>query len=390
MTNAISPKRIASIDLLKGLVMIVMALDHVRDYFHYSVHFFNPTDPAATTAPVFFTRFITHYCAPSFSFLAGLSVFLSGRGKPKAALSAFLFKRGLWLVLLEGTLITFGWAFDPAFRMNGIAVIACLGFSMILLGALIHLPRILLLALCCLVIAVHNLLDPIVLPGNFWWSVVHQPGIFQFPGVKFYVDYPIIPWFAVMGLGYCFGPLYGKEVSGASRRKWLTIIGISAIVLFFALRGLNIYGDPYRWTHFDEPERTVLSFLNVTKYPPSLLYLLITMGPALIFLGNTEHAGGRVAHFLATFGRVPFFYYLVHIYVIHLLAALFGKLSGRGWQLLVLPDWIPEMNELRGYGTSLLGVYLVWALVIAIAYPLCKRYDRYKTHHKEKWWLSYL
>ncbi|MET0462358.1 MAG: heparan-alpha-glucosaminide N-acetyltransferase domain-containing protein [Chitinophagaceae bacterium] len=390
MTNTLPQNRISSIDLLKGLVMVVMALDHVRDFFHYSTFFFNPMDPSQTTVPIFFTRFITHFCAPAFSFLAGLSAFMSGRKKSKGALSAFLLKRGLWLLLLEFTLVVFGWAFDPTFSMNNIAVIACLGMSMMLLAALIHLPRTVLLVLCCVVIVGHNLLDPINLPENFFWSVIHQQSIFQFGNVKFYVDYPIIPWFAVMALGYCFGPLYNKETDARKRRQLLTMTGIAAVCLFVLLRWLNIYGDLLPWTEQSTAVRTLFSFLNVTKYPPSLLYLLLTLGCTMIFLGISENFKGRIVNFFTTFGRVPFFYYLLHLYLMHVLAVIYGLVSGHGWKLLSLPDWLPEIHSIRGYGTNLVGVYLVWILVIAIAYPICKWYDCYKTVHKEKWWLSYL
>ncbi len=315
---------------------------------------------------------------------------MSGRKKSKAALSGFLLKRGLWLVFMELTLVTFGWQFDPSYSINGIAVIACLGISMILLAALIHLPYSFLLILCCLVIVGHNLLDPVKLPGSFLWSVIHQQDVFQFGSVKFYVDYPIIPWFAVMGLGYCFGPLYNKEANGRNRRQLLTTIGIAAVCLFFIVRWMNTYGDPLPWTQQTTSLSTFLSFLNVTKYPPSLLYLLLTLGTTLIFLGISENFRGRVVNFFTTFGRVPFFYYLLHLYLMHVLAVIYGLMSGHGWKLLSLPDWLPEIHSMRGYGTNLVGVYLVWFLVIAIAYPLCKWYDRYKIHHKGKWWLSYL
>jgi len=370
--------------------MLIMALDHVRDYFHYSAYFFNPVDPAQTTVPIFFTRFITNFCAPAFSFLAGLSAFMSGRKKSKTAVSGFLVKRGLWLVVMELSFVIFGWCFDPQFRSNEIAVIASLGLSMILLAGLIHLPRTLLMIICCVIIAGHNLLDPVGPPESFLWSVIHRQSVFQFGSVKFYVDYPIIPWAAVMALGYCFGPFYDKEADSKKRKRILSFTGIAAILLFFLLRWSNVYGDLHPWTRQATGIRTFLSFLNVTKYPPSLLYLLITLGPAFIFLANTEGVKGRFINFLSTFGRVPFFYYLLHLYVVHALAVVHGLITGFGWNLLVLPDWILEMPEMKGYGTNLIGVYLVWLLVIAIMYPLCKWYDRYKTNHKEKWWLSYL
>ena len=389
--NSISKPRIQSLDVLKGLVMIIMALDHTRDYFHASAFLFNPTDPTQSTLPVFFTRFITHFCAPTFFFLAGVSAFMVGKRKSKAELSSFLIKRGLWLILVEFTLVTFAWQFDFQFRINGIAVIAMLGISMIILAALINIPRNALIILCCLVILGHNLLDRVHFPDNFLWAIIHQQEAFTLSsGFKFYLDYPIIPWFAVMALGFCFGSFYDKYFDAGKRRKIFNTIGVLAIALFFVLRASNIYGDQVRWTSFGNIESTIMSFFQLTKYPPSLLYLLITMGPMFLFLGNSEHLKGRIVSFISTYGRVPFFYYIVHLYIIHLLAVVFGLLSGFGWLLLVLPDWILELPTVRGYGFSLGVVYIVWIVVIAITYPLCRWYDNYRSRHPDKWWLSYL
>jgi uncharacterized membrane protein len=235
------------------------------------------------------------------------------------------------------------------------------------------------------------MLDGIRLPGNFLWANLHQQEVFKYPsGFKFYVDYPIIPWFAVMALGYCFGSFYDKDFDTSKRKKILNTVGLSAVTLFFVLRVSNIYGDQLRWTDFGNPEMAIMSFLQLTKYPPSLLFLLITLGSMFIFLGNSEHLKGRLVSFFTTYGRVPFFYYIIHLYIIHLLAAVMAKLSGFGWLLLVLPDWILELPTVRGYGFSLAVAYIVWIVVIAITYPLCRWYDKYKTTHPEKRWLSYL
>jgi uncharacterized membrane protein len=389
--TATTKTRIESIDLLKGLVMIIMALDHTRDYFHWASFYFNPSDPAQSTLPIFFTRFVTHFCAPIFSFLAGLSAFMVGRRKTKKELSAFLIKRGLWLIFIEISIVTFAWQFDPYFRINGFAVIAVLGMSMIILAGLIYVPRNALIVICCLVIIGHNLLDSINLPGNFLWALIHHQELFKYPsGFKFYMDYPIIPWFAVMALGYSIGSFYDRSVDSKKRRKVFNILGFSVIVLFFCLRAINIYGDPIQWKNFDSIDKTIMSFFNLTKYPPSLLYLLITLGPMFLFLANSEQLKGRAVSFFSTFGRVPFFYYIIHLYIIHLLAAILANFSGFGWKLLVLPDWIAEMTTLRGYGYSLILVYFVWLGVILLTYPLCKWYYKYKSGHPEKWWLGYL
>jgi uncharacterized membrane protein len=391
MPQTLLKKRIESIDLLKGMVMVVMALDHIRDYFHWQSYYFNPVDPTQTNLPVFFSRFATHYCAPTFCFLAGLSAFMSGRKKSKRELSVFLLQRGVWLIIMELTLVNFAWQFDPYFRINGIAVIGELGFSMIFLAGALHLNRNLLLALCCIIIFGHNLLDGIRIPGSFIWAMIHQEEVFTLPsGFKFYAEYPLLPWIAVMSLGYCFGPFYDSSFDSLRRKRLFTLLGLSAIGLFLVLKWINIYGDPTRWTNLHNTTGTLVSFLNVTKYPPSLLYLLITLGPALLFLGNTEELRGRMVNFFTVFGRVPFFYYLIHLYLIHLLAALAAWLSGFGDKLLVLPDWILELPGMKGYGFSLGVVYLVWFTVIAITYPLCRSYGQYKERHKGKWWLSYL
>jgi uncharacterized membrane protein len=389
--TTLSKSRIESIDLLKGLVMIIMALDHTRDFFHSSAYFFNPTDPALSTLPIFFTRFVTHFCAPIFSVLAGMSAYLAGKRKTKSELSGFLIKRGLWLMFLELTIVAFGWTFDPMFRMNGFAVIWVLGVSMIFLAGLIHLPRPLILIFSCLIIFGHNFLDGIHFPNNFLWSVIHEAAVFRFSEhLIFYVDYPILPWVAVMSLGYWLGRFYDKDFLDSKRQKFFNTIGVSAIVFFFVLRWSNLYGDLNIWTTYDIGSKTLMSFLNISKYPPSLLYLLITLGVMFIFLANTERLKGSIVNFFTVFGRVPFFYYIIHIYLIHFLAMVFAELSGFGWQFMVLEDWIAEMTRLRGYGFSLWVVYVIWISVIAMLYPLCKWYDRYKINHKEKWWLSYL
>ena len=371
--------------------MVIMALDHTRDYFHAGAYLYNPTDPTQSTLPVFFTRWITNYCAPTFCFLAGISAFMVGKRKKPGELSGFLLKRGLWLIFIELTFVTFGWQFDIQFRMSGIAVIACLGMSMILLAGLIHLPRSIILIFSLTLIFGHNLLDGIHFPGSFLWSIIHEAAIFNFSeNFKFYVDYPIIPWVAVMSLGYYFGSLYDQSFDTQRRKKILIIIGLSAVALFILVRWTNLYGDPVRWTIYDTASKSFMSFLNLTKYPPSLLYLLMTLGPMFIFLSASEQLRGRVVNFFAMYGRVPFFYYILHIYLIHLIALVFAEVSGFGWQTMILPDWILMSPELKGYGFSLWVTYLVWIGVIALLYPVCKMFDQHKQRHKEKWWLSYL
>jgi uncharacterized membrane protein len=390
MTTITKP-RIQSIDLLKGLVMVIMALDHIRDYLHYPAYIFDPTDPNQSTFPIFFTRFITHFCAPIFCFLAGTSAFMVGKRKSKAELSSFLFKRGLWLVFIEMTIVNFAWYFDVYFRSPGLLVIWSLGISMIVLAGLVHLSRTFILLFSLVLILGHNLLDTVHFNGNVFWSILHEFNIFQLTdGVEFLVGYPIIPWIAVMALGYYFGAYYDSSYDGLQRKKLFNTIGIIAIVAFIILRFSNVYGDSALYTDYDTTAKDLMSFFNPSKYPPSLLYLLMTLGVAFIFLANAEKLKGKVVDFFSTFGRVPFFYYILHLYLIHLVALLFAELSGFGWQKMILADWMTEVPALRGFGFPLWVVYCVWVGVIALLYPLCKKFDAYKQSHKEKWWLSYL
>jgi uncharacterized membrane protein len=383
--------RIESIDLLKGLVMVIMALDHTRDYFHYSAFFFDPLNPDATTLPIYITRWVTNFCAPIFCFLAGLSAFFVGRRKSTKELSSFLLKRGLWLIFIEFTIVNFAWYFDIQFRTPGLLVIWSLGISMIVLAALVHLPYRAILIFSILLIFGHNLLDTIHFEGSILWAMLHEMKLFTLEsGNKFYIDYPIIPWIAVMSLGYCFGKLYEPAVEAAHRRKMLNILGLSSIALFIILRAINLYGDLVPWKEYDATLKTLMSVMAVTKYPPSLCYLLITLGPAFLFLAHSENFKGRIVNFFSTFGRVPFFYYILHLYLIHTLALLAAQLTGYGWESMIMTDWVIMIPELKGYGFSLPVVYLTWIGVIATLYPLCKWFDTYKQAHKEKWWLSYL
>jgi uncharacterized membrane protein len=389
--TAIPKQRIASIDLLKGLVMVIMALDHVRDYFHYSAFMFEPSDPTQSTLPIFLTRFITNFCAPAFSFLAGLSAFMIGKRKSISGLSRFLIKRGLWLVFVEIILVSFGWKFDIYFGHIGLQTIWQLGISMIVLAALIHLPRKFILVFSCIMIFGHNLLDGIHFNGSYLWAILHERTVFEWmEGHYFRTAYPLIPWVAVMSLGYCFGPLYDASFDAAKRTKILNALGIAGLLLYAILIFINQYGDPLPWTNYGDFSKTLMSILNANKYPPSLLYLLITLSATFLFLANSEALKGRLVDFFCVFGRVPFFYYIIHIYLIHILAALAARYTGFGWQALVLPKFITGIASLKGYGFNLVMVYFYWIGIILLLYPLCKRFDRYKQHNKDKWWLSYL
>ena len=387
----VTKTRIESLDLLKGLVMVIMALDHTRDYFHSSAFLFDPADPAQTTLIVFFTRWITHFCAPAFSFLAGISVFMVSRRKSKHVLSGFLIKRGLWLIFIELTVVNFGWYFDPHFHSFNLFVIWSLGVSMIVLAGLIHLPRKVILLFSLILIFGHNLLDNFHIEGNLLWSVFHQFSIFKLSDTtQLYTGYPLIPWIAVMALGYYFGSFYEHSVEPARRKKIFNLIGIAAILSFVLFRWFNWYGDPLGWKHYGTFAQSLISFLNPLKYPPSLMYLLMTLGAVFLFLANSEKLKGRVVNFFSVFGRVPFFYYVLHLYLIHIIAMVTAQITGFGWQMYILPGWIGETPGFKGYGFDLWVVYLVWISIIGILYPFCKKFDIYKANHKDKWWLSYL
>ena len=383
--------RVQSIDILKGLVMVLMALDHTRDYFHYDSFLFSPTDPAQSSLPIFFTRWITHFCAPAFSFLAGLSAFMVSKRKTKKELSRFLVKRGIWLVFIELTIVNFAWYFDITFSSPGLFVIWVLGISMIALAGIIYLPRNYILIFSCVLIFGHNLLDAVHYDGSILWAILHEYNLFDLGnGYDFEPAYPLIPWVAVMSLGYYFGAFYNRSFDANKRKKLLNILGISSLALFIVLRFTNIYGNLTPWTDYNNLSKDLISFFNPAKYPPSLTYLLMTLGVTFIFLANTEKLKGRLVEFFKTFGRVPFFYYILHIYLIHVLALFYAQLSGFGWEVMILKNWITETPSLKGYGLNLGLVYLVWIIIILILYPLCKKFDRYKQNNKNKWWLSYL
>ena len=392
MTPISNPnQRISSIDLVKGLAMLIMALDHVRDYVHASAFLFDPADPEQTTLAIFFTRWVTHFCAPAFSFLAGLSAFMIGKRKPKNELSGFLLKRGLWLVVIELTVINFGWLFDFSFGIILLQVIWSLGISMIVLAGLVYLPRKVILIFSLILIFGHNLLDPISLDNSIAWALFHKLNIFMLSeNLMFVVGYPIIPWIAVMSLGFCFGDFYDKSVDSSKRRQRFNMIGIGAIILFVVLRWTNVYGDPVLFQQYDSPGQDLVSFLNPTKYPPSLFFLLMTLGGTLLLLANSEKWKGKLVDFICTFGRVPFFFYIIHIYLIHLIAIGLATLTGFEWEInMVLAAWGAIENPIPGYGFPLWVVYVVWISVILVLFPLCKKFDSYKQSNKDKWWLSY-
>ncbi len=386
--------RIQSIDLLRGIVMVIMALDHVRDYFHAAALVSDPTDMETTTPVLFFTRFITHFCAPVFVFLAGTSAFLYGRNKTKKQLFKFLFTRGLWLMLLEITVMTFLWWFDVTFSFYNLQVIWAIGLCMVVLSLLIYLPKNLLIVIGLLLVFGHNLLDGITTQGSDFvsllWYTLHQVAFIQIGDTWISFLYPIMPWVGVMCLGYVFGTLYTKDFDVSLRKKWLLGLGIGSIALFLVLRGINVYGDLVPWSLQKNTTYTLLSFFNVSKYPPSLLFLLITLGFPLLFLYFIENIQNKLTNFLLVYGRVPLFFYVLHVMLIHLLAILGLLISGGEWKMMILTLDSLSDGTLAGYGYSLGIVYLVWVGVVLALYPLSNWYMRYKANHRDQWWLSYL
>jgi len=386
--------RIASIDILRGLVIVLMALDHVRDYFHAGAYQFDPLDPARTDALLYITRWITHFCAPTFVFLAGVSAWLQfSRGKSRRALSLFLLTRGLWLVALEVTVISFGWAFSaPYFAF--LQVIWAIGWSMVALAALIWLPRLGVLAVGAAIIAGHNLLDPIeadqlgALAGV--WMFLHDGGLLSANGAPFaLLMYPALPWLGVMAAGYGLGVWF--QAPPQTRDRLFLILGAALIALFFALRLIDGYGDPKQWQAQATFTQTLMDFFDVQKYPPSLLFVCATLGPMLLLVPALERLRGPIAHFLRTFGAAPLFAYVLHIYLVHLLAIAANAALGRDVNGLfnAIYNMIFDPRALAGTGFSLPLTYLAWALVLAILFPLCRWWGEVKRTNKA-WWLSYL
>lgn len=390
--------RLDSVDFVRGVVMVVMALDHVRDFFHAYAKSFDPLDPSKTWTALFFTRWVTHFCAPTFVFLAGTGAFLSARrGRTRAELARFLLTRGLWLVLLELTLVRFGWFFNLDYHVMIAQVIWAIGWSLVVLAGLVFLPTRFVAAFGLALIFLHNLLDGVradsLGPFRWLWVVLHEQNILMpWPGFATFVAYPLVPWVGVTAVGYAFGSLLTQE--RAQRRRTMLLIGGAAVVLFVGLRALNVYGDPTPWsvqargTWF-----TFLSFLNTQKYPPSLLFLLMTLGPSIIALALFDREGGpgRLARPFVVFGRVPLFYYLLHVPLMHLVAVVFAYVKyGRAeWLFLNWPPPGAPQLEPEGYGYDLWVVYLVWLGVVVALYPLCRWFAGVKQRRRDAW-LSYL
>jgi len=404
-------KRLDSIDMLRGIVMVIMMLDHTRDFIHSGALLFDPLDLSKTTVSLFLTRWITHYCAPIFVFLAGTGAYLRyARGSSKRELSRFLISRGVWLIILEFTIVRLGAFFnlDPRFILF-LQVIFVIGFSMIVLAGLVHLPLKITLAFGLLMIALHNILDkypvrpwqgpqsPVPSWGAKLFMLLHQPGLFpigpRFPSPLVFVLYPLIPWIGVMAVGYAFGALYQKDVK--LRQRWLLIIGGVVTWLFIFIRAIDKYGEPLHWRRQRNLVFTILSFINTTKYPPSLDYLLMTIGPAILALAlfqmraGSQPGGSILRNFFVTFGRVPMFFYILQWFTAHTIAVVLHLIFGKPvhWLFQTPIDWFTHPPV--GNGFNLIVVYLSWIGGVLLLYPLCKWFAGVKARRRD-WWLSYL
>jgi uncharacterized membrane protein len=378
-------ERVRGLDLMRGIVIVLMVIDHVR-WFLSSARF-DPTDPTQTTVALFFTRWVTHFCAPAFMLLAGAGAYLSlGRGRTRGELSWFLLTRGLWLILLEVTVARFGWQFNFDYGYTGLLVFWALGWSMIALAGLVRLPLPWVAAIGLLMIATHNLFDGVEAARSWLWTILHQPGPLMLrPGVAVFVLYPLVPWIGVMAAGYAFG--WPATLPPARRDRIYLRLGVALTAAFVVLRLGNVYGDPSPWSAQETSWRTALSFLNTTKYPASLLFLLMTLGPAVAALPWLERSRGRAADVLLTFGRVPLFFWLLHVPLIHLVAV--GLSLARYGEVI---PWLyrnPSTPLPEGYGYGLAVVYVVTVGVGAVLYPVCRWYAGVKRRRKDAW-LSYL
>lgn len=390
-----SSYRVHSIDILRGLVMIIMALDHTRDYFHETAMTADPLDPATTSIPLFFTRWITHFCAPTFVFLSGISAYLSGLKKTPAANSGFLIKRGIWLIIVELLVMTLAITFNPFYNAIILQVIWVIGWSMIALGILSRISPKLVLALGVLLVLGHNVLDYTHLPDSgisaALWRVFFTAFGTVIPLDKshiLFVLYAILPWTGLMFIGYSIGFLFQRDFPAQQRKRLLLTAGVAVIAAFVFLRWVNHYGDPTPRRLYPEVYQNFLSFLNASKYPPSLQFMCMTIGPALILLSVLEFSNSQLSRFARVYGKVPFFYYVLHFYLLHLVLVLLFFSSGYTTAQIADPA-IPFYFRPATFGYGLPVVYLIWLIVVLSLYYPCRWFGKYRLNHTN-WWLSYL
>jgi len=390
VTVSARKNRLTSIDMLRGIVLVIMALDHVRDMVTHplSSDYSAAIDFAGSAGALFFTRWITHFCAPTFVLLAGVSAFLYGatRQRSTGKIARFLASRGVWLVFIELTVIGFAWSFNLHSKPF-LQVIWAIGWSMIALSALVWLPRAAIASFGVVMIVAHNGLDgvqPLLPEASPLWMLLHIPGTLTVSGTPVaLIIYPLIPWIGVMALGYAIGPYFVG--SNPKRPKRLLLTGAVLTFSFLLLRLTNLYGDPTVWAVQQTATATIISFLNVTKYPVSLQFLLMTVGPPLMLLGWFERFTGRAATILVTIGRVSFFYYVLHLYLIHAIGVSIGLCQG-----FTLHEMAVSFLEIPPkFGLSLGGVYIVWVVTVMAMYPACAWFAGVKARRRD-WWLSYL
>jgi uncharacterized membrane protein len=390
--SALPGRRVEVVDVVRGIIMIFMALDHTRDYFGDASA--SPTNLATTTTALFFTRWVTHFCAPTFFLLTGTGAYLSRRRRSAADLSTFLVTRGLWLVVLEVTVMRFLWQFNLDYRVTLLNVLWALGWAMITLGALVRLPVRVVGAIGVVMIAAHNLLDG-VRAASFgaWapaWSLLHSPGVIVAgPRHLVFAAYPLIPWVGVTAVGYALGTLW--DLPAERRRALLLRLGLGCLAAFLVLRGFNVYGDPAAWSVQPRGSMTLVSFLNLNKYPPSLLFLLMTLGPVSLALRALDGHTPAVLRPARVIGAVPLFYYLMHVLLLHLVAAGASLARFGTMQPAVESPTLDRfpMTQVAGWPASLPVVYMVWIVVVLALYPACAWYAGVKRRSGSRW-LSYL
>ena len=388
-------KRVFSIDFARGVVMVIMALDHVRDMMHLNSITQSPTDLSTTSPALFFTRWITYLCAPIFVFLAGTSAYISLKNKNNLSKGKqFLLKRGLWLILLEFTVVNFGLFFDIGFHTLIFEVIATIGFGFIILSLLLKVKAKNIALIALAIIFLHNLLSFIPLDNGSTIKTIYSLlfSLTAFPitsHTTFVMAYPPIPWLGIMLAGYASGKLF--ELPDQKRMHIFFRIGCAAILLFILLRFMNIYGDPAPWSSQKNAVFTFLSYMNVTKYPPSLLFCLVTLGIMFLIFIIGEKVKNKFLNIFTVYGKVPFFYFLVHFYLIHFL--LIALMFMQGFHLHDLDFASGTFGRPKGLqsGIPLWAVYLTWICVVVVLYKPCQWYGRYKSANKNKyWWLRYI
>lgn len=390
-TQTSTSHRLNAIDFTRGIVIVIMALDHIRDFLHTPALVQDPTDLTTTTPVLFFTRFITHFCAPIFVFLAGTSAYLMlQKQNDLAETRKQLFTRGLWLIFLELTVVCFGIFWDVKFRTYLLQVIYAIGMGFVLLSLLLKLPAKTVGIIGLVIILFHNALPAVSFSNQalqITWNLFFERGFFMLsPGRGVMVGYPAIPWLGIMLLGFGFGKAF--ELTPEKRKKLFLLSGSIAILLFIALRSFNLYGDPKPWSPQSTAVFSFLSFINVTKYPPSLLYTAVTLSVMFFVLYLAEGRNNAITRFFITYGRVPMFFYLLHWYIVH--GSMFVILFMKGVTTDQLPFGLMQFGRPETVGLDLPFVYLYWVCLIAVMYPLCRWYGRYKTSNPQKRWLGYL